>query len=49
MPGGTGEGGKMFGQVGVGAPKATRFAVLAKSLFCCRPFVVTEPTWLSMF
>ncbi len=37
------------GHVGVGAPNALKFAVLAKIVCCCRPLVVTVPTWLSMF
>ena len=37
------------GHVGVGAPNAVMFAVLAKMVCCCSPLVVTDPTWLSMF
>ena len=49
VPGGTGDGGRVLGQVGVGTPNEDKSAVWVKSLFCWTPFVVTEPTWVSMF
>ena len=48
VPGTLGVASKIPGHVGMGTPKAAS-SEERNSVLCCRPFVVTDPTWLSMF
>ena len=47
VPAGTAVGARRFGHTGMSANAVN--GVARKSLFCVIPFVVTDPTWVSMF